>query len=424
LKRHTPERILFVLQSADPPTSVGGMEALCVDLARAFCRRGLAVAAIIPETTVFDTLMARFLDAGAEVERLNTDARRGRAAQIGRWWRLVRFMRRWRPDVVHLHTGGATGGLALVATARAVTRATIAVTEHDVPDVNPTGRDRFVRYMLDRMTHATIAVSRRNASLRRARLGAIPAKFAALLNGIDVPDAPAGTRTANFLRVRSELGIDSDAVVVGSLVRLAEGKGLDDLVRAIALAREDCPCELLLVGDGPLRGRLEALAADLGVRDAVRFAGHQRVPEPFLDAMSIFALSVPAGSMSIALLEAMARGLPPVITFCGPEEAVIPEETGLCAAPNDPVALAAALHRLADDADLRLKLGGAAEQHVRRHFSIDRLADDLMQVYTSGGQDSLPDRLRADAPPNRRPGDAECAGCKQERVPQMPVAGG
>jgi glycosyltransferase involved in cell wall biosynthesis len=424
LNQLKPGRILLVLQSADPPTSVGGMEALCVDLAREFIRRGMHVAVVIPETPVFEPLAERFLGTGAEVLRLNTDARRGRAAQIRRWWQLVRFMRKWSPDVVHLHTGGATGGLALVATARFASGATVAITEHDVPDEHSTGRNRIVRHALDGLAHCTIAVSRRNAWLRRERMGALPDKFAAIVNGIALGDVSAGIRAVNQRRVRLQLGIDPNVVLLGSLVRLAPGKGLDDLMRAFALVRQDYPCELLLVGDGPLRSELEALAADLGVRAAVHFAGHQRVPQPFLDAMDVFALGVPAGSMSIALLEAMARGLPPVITFCGPEEAVIPDETGLCAAPRDPVSLAAALGRLAGSADLRLKLGAAGAQHARRHFSINRVADDLLEVYAPRGRGSLPPRLRADGPPNPRPGTSDCAGCLQALAQRTPIASG
>jgi len=88
---------------------------------------------------------------------------------------------------------------------------------------------------------------------------------------------------------------------------------------------------------------LEALVDSLRVADVVHFAGNQRQPGRFLDAFDVFVLAVPEGSMSIALLEAMARGVASLITFCGPEEAIRPDETGVCGPPNDPVGLAAAL---------------------------------------------------------------------------------
>ena len=396
-------RILLVLQSADPPTAPGGMEAHCLDLAAELIRRGLCVAAIVPETETFDTLAARLQSAGATVTRLNTDARHGRGQQLRRWLRMARQIRRWRPDVVHLHVGGATGGLEVVATARLLSRARIVVTEHDVPDAQPRPSQRINRRAMDRLSHVLVAVSRRNAALRRERLGARPQTFAAVLNGVPIPQLTPETRAANRRRVRSALGIEPDAVVIGSLVRLAEGKGLDDLLRAFAFALQEQPCALLLVGDGPLRPDLEALARDLGIAGQVHFAGHRSEPAPYLDAMDIFALAVPAGSMSIALLEAMARGLPPVITFCGPEEAVIPEETGLCAPPHDPAGLASSLSRLVENGALRSRLGVAAAGHVRRHLSVERVASDLLEIYGIASCRGIPAHLRADAPPNPRP---------------------
>jgi glycosyltransferase involved in cell wall biosynthesis len=294
--------------------------------------------------------------------------------------------------------------LAVVATGRAAPRATVVLTEHDVPPEKPDHHLRLSKSLTDRCAHAVVAVSRRNAARRRSYLGAPAERFAAILNGVTVPDLPPGLREANRRRVRQACGLAEEAVVLGSVVRLAEGKGLHDLLQAMALVLDEYPCELLLVGDGPLRQELEALADRLRIAEHVHFAGHHVDPAPFMDAMDVFVLAVPAGSMSIALLEAMARGVPPVITFCGPEEAVIPEHTGLGAPPCDPRGLADALLRMAREPALRGRLGHAAACHVRRHFSVGRVADDLMSIYTSARYGRVPARLRADAPPNPYPG--------------------
>ncbi len=230
-------------------------------------------------------------------------------------------------------------------------------------------------------------------------------RFAVVLNGVPIADTPPRERAANRTRVREEYGILPGTVTLGCVVRFSADKGLDDLVRAFAIARQGRPCALLLVGDGPVRPEVEALARDLGVGEDVVFAGEQANPAPFFDAMDAFVLAVPAGSMSIALLEGMVRGLPPVITFCGPEEAVIDGETGLGAPPRDPDGLARVLARLIDDAALRRRLGDAAAAHVRAHYSAARVVDDLVDVYTHARGGELPPRLRADAPPDPRPGD-------------------
>jgi glycosyltransferase involved in cell wall biosynthesis len=353
-------------------------------------RRGVRVDVVVPEASELDGL-AGFFPGGA-VLRIDTDARRGRARQLLNSWRLLRAIHRARADAVHLHTGGATGGLFVVAAARLGSRATVVITEHDVPAEEPSRWDRFARAAMDRLTDCVVAVSQRNASLRIERLGRSRVRLARVLNGVPVPQLAPAEMAANRREIRRRLDIPQGATVIGSLVRLAPGKGLTDLLPAFARLPERAGAVLLLVGDGPLRDELGALAGELGIAERVRFAGHQPDPPPFLDAMDVFVLAVPAGSMSIALLETMARGLPPVITFCGPEEAVRPELTGLCAPPCDPAGLAVALERLAVDAGLRRRLGAAAAEHVATQFSAGRVADDLVAVYRVRSE-GLPDRL-------------------------------
>jgi glycosyltransferase involved in cell wall biosynthesis len=398
--------LLLILQS----TAVGGMETHCVDLAAEYVRRGNSLSVIIPEAPSFDDLAARFRMAGSRVDRLDTDGRAGRLAQFANSLRLVKILVRLSPDGVHLHTGGSTGGLAVVAAARSFTHAAVVVTEHDVPIANSSWHDRTAKRVMDLLVHRVVAVSRRNATLRTQRIGAPAHRFAAILNGVPVREVSSTQRLKHRRCVRADLGLSDADLVVGSLVRLAEGKGLHDLLRAFSLARAAQPSELLLVGDGPLRERLQALAKQLDVAEHVHFVGQQDHPAVYLDAMDAFVLAVPTGSMSIALLEAMARGLPSVITFCGPEEAVIAEETGLCAPPNDPTQLAQVLVRITRDAALRARLGAAAAEHVRNHFSVQRVANDLLELYATARAGSVPDRLRASGPPDPRPGGGQPVG--------------
>ena len=403
------KRVLFVMQSV----AAGGMETHAIDLAEEYVARGLRVAAVVPCDASLDVVAGRFLATGAAVVRIDTDARRGRARQVLAQQRYLRVLRRFRPDVVHIHTGGATGGLLPVVLAR-LCGATAVITEHDVPVENAGWRARLVRRLIDLSAHAVIAVSRRNAAIRRDRAGANEPRFAAVLNGVPIRAVAPGEREANAARIRGELGIPAGRVVIGSLVRLAEGKGLPTLIEAFA--RLDGDPALLLAGDGPLREALQRHAADLGVAGRVHFAGHRDDPAPCLDAMDVFALAVPAGSQSIALLEAMARGLPPVITFCGPEEAVVDGETGLCARPDDAASLAAALSRLVGDPELRARLGRQAAAHVAAHFSAARVAHDLLELYEAVPQGEVPARLRASSPPGERPWREARTSCGEDRA--------
>jgi glycosyltransferase involved in cell wall biosynthesis len=393
------ERILFVLQT----TAVGGMETHVVDLAAEFVTRGATARVVVPEDAEFDSLAARFEAVGAIPLRLDSDARQGRLAQVSRAWAFIRLLRRARPQVVHLHTGGATGGLLPLLLARTFARGSVVLTEHDVPVKKPTRRQRWKRRAVDRICHLVIAVSRRNAGIRRSRLGARRGHFACVLNGVPIPeDDDSGERAAARSSTLQKYDIPPAAIVLGSLVRLAEGKGLRDLLRAFAGLPQSHDARLLLVGDGPLETDLGKLATELGIGSSIVFAGQQRDPVPYLQAMDVFVLPVPAGSQSIALLEAMAQSVPPIITFCGPEEAVIDGRTGLCAPPGDPEGLRAALQRLAGDEALRRTLGAAARDHVAAEFSVGRVADDMQSAYAGARQGKLPARLDAFEPPVAR----------------------
>ncbi len=375
----TPRRLLVVLQS----TALGGMETHTIDIAREFARRGTKVRVILPEFDATEELRERFHSAGIlQVEVITTDARRGRLYQVRDMLRFVKVLRSFRPNVVHLHTGGATGGSGIIAASRALSRATVVITEHDVPSEARLTRDRLGRRAIDFISHGVIAVSRRNANLRERRAGA-PNAFYAVYNGIAMPTFVNGERSRVRSELRQEFGIAEDAVVLGTLVRLAEGKGMDTLLRAYAEAKRPTNSTLLVVGDGPLRSKLEALADELGIAAECTWTGHRRDGQRTLTAMDAFCLAVPAGSMSIALLEAMAAGLPSVITFWGPEEAIVPGQTGLVARPNDPSSLASQLELLLNDAELRERLGTAAEAHIRAKYSAERLADDLTRIYQS-----------------------------------------
>jgi len=394
-------RALIIVQS----TALGGMERHSAEVAAELARRGTLVLAAVPSGPAFDPLGAALRRGGAEVLRIETDARNGRAAQLRGIARLASSAHAFAPDVVHLHVGGATGGLATVLMARMATRAVVVVTEHDVPSPNPTAKQRLTRGLMDSALHALVAISRLNAKGRLERLGAPAGKLAVVLNGVDLPVLTAADSAANRERIRARLGLASDETVIGSVVRLAPGKGLTTLLRAFAQVNAQHDARLLLVGGGPLEAELRSLARDLGVQDRVLMAGHQADPSAYVDAMDIFVLPVPVGSGSIALIEAMARGRAPVITFGDGEEAVVHERTGLWSPPENPEALAAAILRLCIDPELRERLGAEAARHVSRHYSIRRNTDDLVDVYLSARRGSIPLGLRATDPRDPQPGN-------------------
>jgi glycosyltransferase involved in cell wall biosynthesis len=178
---------------------------------------------------------------------------------------------------------------------------------------------------------------------------------------------------------------------VGTLGRLVEKKGVEDLLRAMATLQDrSWQWQLSVAGDGPLRPRLEALAGELGIRDRVRFEGalgHAAV-ERWMQSLDVFALACKAdarGDMDgipVVLMEAMSQRVPVVSTrLSGIPELVIHERTGLLADPADPASLAAQLHRMLDSPMLRQRLSDAAVAHVQAEFGLDVNLDRLMRYF-------------------------------------------
>ena len=172
---------------------------------------------------------------------------------------------------------------------------------------------------------------------------------------------------------RSRLGLPEGPLLL-FVGRLNRHKGASDLIRAFpSLTRRFPGVTLALLGEGPLRGELSALAEALGVVSQVRLLG-ERDPEPFLRVADVFVLPTRGEGMSNALLEAMGAGLPCVATrVTGNVEVVTDGETGLLVEPGGPDALAQAIGRLLADPLWRGRLGEAARQRIRAHHSVPEM---------------------------------------------------
>lgn len=213
------------------------------------------------------------------------------------------------------------------------------------------------------------------------RDGVPPARIRLIPNGIDLSVyRPASVDER--LAARRCLRLDPDAFVCLSLGRLVPGKRVDRLLRAWALLpREGATQTLLVVGDGPERPRLEALAAELGLDD-VRFEGATTAVLDYLHAADIFASASEREGLSLALLEAMAAGLAVIVTEL-PGNGVLVRDgmNGLVAPIDDTPALRDRLLRTIASPDWRRELGARAHRSVRDTFSLRRAAELQRQLY-------------------------------------------
>lgn len=198
-------------------------------------------------------------------------------------------------------------------------------------------------------------------------------KYVVLPNGVELP-AP----------VKRPSGVVSDVVRIGIVASLTPVKRHDVLLESFArLSQEVTPdrVELVVIGDGPERHRLEAQAAALGIASRVQFVGAVTDVGHRLDALDIGVLSSDREGMSNAILEYMAHGLPVVATAVGGTPELIGPENGLLVPPGDPAAMADAIKALVVDPERRRAMGDAAAMRVRTTYSWDRSMADLLACY-------------------------------------------
>ena len=179
-------------------------------------------------------------------------------------------------------------------------------------------------------------------------------------------------------RVRAGLGLAADARIILYVGRLAPEKGLHWLIEAFATVAQTNPkFQLVLCGDGPQRAALTAQAAALAIpAEQLLFAGSRPVAEvaTWCRAADVFALTSPSEGFSCALAEAMASGLPAVVSDIPANAQLIHHQSsGFMVPTGDTAAIADALNRLLSDGPLRAAYGEAARRHILDNYSLDQV---------------------------------------------------
>lgn len=196
---------------------------------------------------------------------------------------------------------------------------------------------------------------------------------------------PNGVRLEDFearwsgRALRELCGFPTGSIVIGSAAHLRPEKNLARLLRACARLAQLEPLRVLIVGDGPERAPLEALARSLGIAGRVSFAGHQAKLAPWYQAMDVFALTSDTEQMPVGLLEAMASSLPCAATAVGDLRAMLPPEQhdSLVPLAGEESAiearLAGAIERLARDEELRARLGALNRARAEEAYGFETM---------------------------------------------------
>jgi glycosyltransferase involved in cell wall biosynthesis len=265
------------------------------------------------------------------------------------------------------------------ALARLFRTVRIIFTEHGrLTDAPPSAKRRVVNPWLARSAERIVSVSSHLKGHMVAE-GFPESRIEVVHNGIEIGPVPTVKDRA---AIRARLGVSPTALVIGTIARLDPVKDLTSLIEALALPPlAQRQAALVVVGDGPERGRLEGLASERGLAGRVQFLGHREDARAWLAGFDVFANSSISEGISLTILEAMAAGLPVVATSVGGTPEIVTEACGRLEPARQPERLAMALGALDDDPPLRSALGAAARARVEKHFTIERMAGRYLDMY-------------------------------------------
>ena len=353
-----PMKIVHVVYSLD----MGGAEVLVAQLCRIQRANGhqVSICAYSHLGPVGEVLR----DEGFEVYVP------GEASPAKTMLRYFRHFRALKPDVVHCHNVAPTIQAALPGRLAGAKR--VISTRHSLV-APPYNVGEEVKYGVMAASCDWIAgiCEVTCSNLRRAPL-AHRKKIVRVYNGATaiepVPFESLGKRGFTL-------------VFVG---RLAAVKNLQTLIRAVAIAVERLPeLELWVVGDGPVRAELEALTAELGVGDHVRFWGQRLDTAQFFSAADAFVMSSVSEGLPMSLLQAMSVGVPAIVTDVGGmAEVVRLSGAGLLAPVGDSAAMAEQIVTLASNPELHAEFSRLARETYSAEFTLECMEAAYLKLYS------------------------------------------
>jgi sugar transferase (PEP-CTERM/EpsH1 system associated) len=336
----------------------------------------------------FEHVLCGVFRMGPQVERYPQDRvrllfleqkQRKHSIQVGP---LAEMIRQVKPDIVHSRNWGA---LEAVIAGRWVRSGSVIHSEHGVefnPAKDPWRRSWFRRLAFE-LADRVFSVSGQLRDALARRTGFPARKIGVIRNGVDTrrfrPNASARRQ------FRAERGISEHDFCIGCLGRLNQIKDYPTMLRAAEVLSESCSSwRLLIVGGGPELAALQELSSRPPLRGRIQFLGaSDRVPE-FLSALDAYVLPSLCEGISNSLLEAMATGVPVVVSNTGGNpEVVEEEESGLLFPVGDFNRLADRLLQLHRQKEFRDRLARKALQRVTDEFSLDSMVKKYEEMYGS-----------------------------------------
>jgi glycosyltransferase involved in cell wall biosynthesis len=352
---------------------IGGAEVLAARMARGLRDQFHFSFACLDE---LGTLGRALSAEGFEVRVLG----RGQGLDLRCARRLRRFVASEAIDVLHVHQYTPFFYAML---SRGLGRGRpVLFTEHGRfhPDFRRPKRVLFNRLTLRRRDRVVgVGEAVRQALIHHE--GIPPRRVAVVYNGIEIDHFASGAGQRDS--VRRELGLATDDFVAIQVARLDYLKDHVTAVRSIGVAASKIPSlQLIVVGEGPERGKIEAAIRDAGLDARVKLLGRRQDVPRLLAAADVLLLSSISEGIPLTVIEGMAAGLPVVSTDVGGVAEIIHDgQTGLLAPASDPERLADCLVRLAGQPDLRAELRARGREVAIARFSERAMLDSYAALY-------------------------------------------
>ncbi len=358
-------------------TSVGGTERVVWELATRLPASRFDVHVWLSPARAIDEFAAALQTAGIPVDRVAEVGRRfDWKGMLDTWSRL----RKLKPDLLHIHHVWPAADRYLSMLARAAGVPHLVITEHITGESHSGGQRALKRNELRRadavtaVTGAIVETLVRDYGIERARVRVVA-------NGADMPDDEGEAPVARRWRERYlSTPLKPLWVIAG---RLEEQKGHDVLFEALSrLVKNGLDFTLIVAGDGSRRSWLEQQALSLGLSPRVQFVGQLEDVGSLLAASDAVLLPSRWEGLPLVLLEAMARGRPIVATAVGGVGDVLTDGVnGTLVPAGDVEALAEALVNLQRKSDRAWRMGQAAAERVRDHYTWHAVAEEFESVY-------------------------------------------
>ena len=299
--------------------------------------------------------------------------------------KFVNFFRKQCVDIIHTHGWGT---LFLGVSSAKLGRIPVIIHgEHGILyDENI--RRICAQRLLFNLTDCNITVSQDLASRISKIFGVPKNRFFPIINGVDLSifNKIADSRRSDL---RNQYGIKSDNCLIGSVGRLVDVKRYDLMVEAaIEICKRELPAQFMIVGDGPLKAKLQKMINDNGLQQNFFLVGRKDNVSDYLQAMDVFALPSTFEGISNTMLEAMSCGLPIVATNVGGTPEVVDNgSTGFLWETGDSDEFIVLLLKMISDDKLRKQIGSNSREKAKKKFSIDRMVSEYENIYIKVAQE-------------------------------------